>query len=100
MDVSVMLEKTSDNIYRTTAHVPAPVMAEAPTRDEALEKLQAVLSERLASVELVQLRIPGTQKTHSWERFAGVWRDHPDAAEVVQAIAAHRRHVDGDPDRL
>jgi hypothetical protein len=100
MDVSVMLEKVTDNGYRATAFVPGVSVAEAPTREEALKKLEAAICDKLSNVEVVQLKIPDPPKPHAWERFAGIWRDHPDIEQIEKNIQEYRRQVDADPNRL
>jgi hypothetical protein len=34
-----------------------------------------------------------------WLSFAGIWRDHPEAAEVEQRIREYRSHVNADAER-
>jgi hypothetical protein len=47
MDVCVMLEQVERDGYRATTFAPAPLVAEAATRDEAIGKLLAVLHNHL-----------------------------------------------------
>ncbi len=62
MDVSVILERTKENGYRASAFVPAPMVAEAATRDEAVNRIRAMLRERLAGAEVIQVAVPATPK--------------------------------------
>lgn len=100
MDVSVMLEHVKENRYRATALVPTPLVAEAPTRDEALDKIRALINERLSHVELIQVEVPLGPERNAWLAIAGSWRDHPDVDDVMENIHAYRREVDADPNRL
>src|SRR5437879_2514244 len=88
MDVSVMLEQCQDNGYRATALVPTPLVAEAATRDEAVDRIRVLLSERLSHVELIQVEVPVGTRANPWLSIAGTWRDHPDVDEVVENIHA------------
>lgn len=100
MDVSVMLEQVKGNGYRATALMPASLVAEAPTRNEAVEKIQSLLSEKFAGAELIQVTVPIGYTSNPWLAIAGTWSDHPDLDEVLENIQEYRREVDGDPNRL
>jgi hypothetical protein len=48
MDISVMLERINEHGYRGTAMVPTHLVAEAPTRDEAVDRIRTMISAKLA----------------------------------------------------
>jgi len=100
MDVAVMLEQVEGNGYRATTFSPAPLVAEAATRDEAVGKLRDMLCHKLSNVELIHLHVPCDTEPDPWLAFAGAWRNHPDAAEIEENIRQYRRQVNADPDRL
>src|SRR5688572_15806007 len=100
MDVSVILEQVNKNGYRATALVPMPLVAEAATRDQAVERISALIREKLAGAELIQVEVGDTTKPNPWLAIAGTWRDHPDVDDVAENIAAYRREVDAEPGRL
>lgn len=100
MDVSVMLEQVGEHGYRATAMVPTPLVAEAPTRHEAVDRIRALISARLSRAELIHLEVPMASEPNPWLAIAGTWRDHPDVDEVVENINAYRREIDGAPNRL
>jgi hypothetical protein len=100
MDVSVVLEQVNENGYRATALVPTPLVAEAPTRDQAVDKIRELIRERLSHAELIQVEVPVAIGANPWLAIAGTWRDHPDLDSVVENINAYRRKVDADADRL
>ncbi|MBI3464178.1 MAG: type II toxin-antitoxin system HicB family antitoxin [Planctomycetes bacterium] len=99
MEIPVLLEAMKDNGYRATALAPAPLVAEAATREEVLEQVRNLVKQRYANAELVQLRVPLPGEPHPWKNVAGTWKDHPDAAEFEQNLRDYRRQVDSDPDR-
>jgi hypothetical protein len=100
MEISVILEQVNGNGYRATTLVPTTLVAEAPTRDEAVDKIQSLIVERLSHAELIQVTIPVTAHINPWLAIAGTWRDHPEIDQVQENIDAYRREVDADPDRL
>ncbi len=100
MDVCVMLEQVERDGYRATTFAPAPLVAEAATRDEAIAKLRDLLCQKLAGAELIQLQIPIETHPDPWLAFAGIWRNHPEAAEIENNLREYRREVNADPGRL
>jgi hypothetical protein len=97
MDIPVLLERVAGNGYRARAIEPLALTAEAPTRDEALQKLRELIAERLAAgAELVRLEVPGSE--HPFARFAGDLRDDPLLEAWEKAMAEYRRQMDEDPD--
>jgi hypothetical protein len=100
MEVSVILEQLDGKGYRATTLVPTTLVAEAPTRAEAVDKIQSLISERFSRAEVIQIRIPVADHANPWLAIAGTWRDNPELDEVVENITAYRREVDADPDRL
>jgi hypothetical protein len=100
MDVSVLLEKVEENGFRATALVPTPLIAEAPTRDEAVAKIYDLIGEKLSNAELIRVRVPSGKEHNPWLAIAGTWRDHPDVDQVVANIEDYRREIDSDADRI
>lgn len=99
MDVSVILEQVEGNGYRATAFAPVSLVAEADTRDEAVDRIRAMLQEKLSGAELIQVDVPVSPSANPWLAVAGTWQDHPDVNEVAENIEEYRREVDADPDR-
>jgi hypothetical protein len=100
MTVSVMLEQVDENAFRATAISGMPLVAEAATREEAVDRVRAMIQNRLAHAEVIQLDVPTPNpEQDSWARFAGCLRDHPDAAAVEQNMTEYRQEVDRDPQR-
>src|SRR5688572_24601339 len=100
MDISVMLEQVNEHGYRATAMVPTPLVAEAPTRDEAVDRIRTMISAKLSQAELIHLDIPAASEPNPWLAIAGTWRGHPDVDQVEENIRAYRREIDAAPDRL
>ena len=80
--------------------MPAHVVAQGRTRQEALDRLCDQLRSRLSSTEVVTLSIPLLGDAHPWKAIAGSWRASPDRAEIERNLQEYRQQVDADPDRL
>jgi hypothetical protein len=90
MNVPVMLE---------FAH--APLVAEATTREQAVVKIREMLQDRFSKAEVIQVDVPGiSQSRDPWLAAVGMFRGHPDVAEVERNLQEYRREVDADADRL
>lgn len=124
MQVPVLVEKVAGNGYRAREVWPwggnGSSVAEGATREEALDKLRALIQERLpGNSELVQLELGAAaevellrnevaalqQRLHEiagdpWRRMQGIYKDDPLFEEWQQAIADYRREKDDDPDVL
>ena len=100
MDISVIVEKVADNGYQATSYVPAHVVTQGRTRQEALDRMCDQLRSRLSSAEVVTLSIPQLGDAHPWKSIAGSWRESPDRAEIERNLQEYRQQVDADPDRL
>ena len=100
MDIAVVVEKVADDGYQATSYVPAHVVAQGRTRQEALDRLRDQLRSRLSSAEVVTLSIPLLGNAHPWKALAGSWRDSPDREAIERNLQEYRQQVDAAPDRL
>src|SRR6185369_11560428 len=76
VQVSVLVERISDNGYRARGSNPFPITARGATREEALDKLRAKIQAKLQNgTELVALEIG--PRPHPWLEFAGMFKDDP-----------------------
>ena len=90
---NILIEPTKDG--QTTATV-----VELPTfhvtesnRQTALDKIQRLLSERLASAEIVSISIPSDpleKSENPWLKFGGIFKDDPDFDKIVRDMRAER----------
>ena len=99
MEVSILLEPLDNEGYRATTLSPEPLVAEATTREEAIEQLRELIRGRFSNAEVVRIEVEVAGESHPWSTLAGSWRDHPDAAEFEQNVSEYRKQVDSDPGR-
>src|SRR5579863_173453 len=95
MHIPVLIEPVNNNGYRVTSGPPVSMTAEGATREEALQRLQQALQDRLrAGAELSTLEIAGPG--HPIAAYAGMFKDNPLFDAWQQAIADYRRQEDED----
>ncbi|MEH2373495.1 type II toxin-antitoxin system HicB family antitoxin [Nostoc sp.] len=66
------------------------------TETEAIEKLSQSLQTRLETAKIVTLEIEAPKVENPWMKFAGMHKDNPLFAEVLEYIEAERSQVDLD----
>jgi predicted RNase H-like HicB family nuclease len=97
MEIPVLIEPMSGNGYRAWVMDPLALMAEGATPEEALQKLGALLQNRLAhGSRIVGLEVP--LPGHPAARCAGSIRGDPLVEDLREAIAEYRRKKYEDPD--
>lgn len=65
----------------------------APTRAEALEKVQRELDAELRNSEVVEVEVDARRI----DPFIGIWENDPLQEEFLQAVADYRKQIDEDP---
>jgi hypothetical protein len=93
MRLSVLIEPVPGHGYRAKGGEPFAVTAEGATRDDALQKLRAIIEGKIAAgAEIVTLDVPFPE--HPWLPFAGMFRDDPLVEEWKETMAELRRQAD------
>jgi len=95
MEIPVLIEPVAGNGFRATAF---SLVVEGPTVEETIQKLRALMAERLAAgAQVVQVPV---DVSPPWKQFAGTWEpDDPLIEEWKKAVEEYRRQVDEDVDR-
>lgn len=91
----VLVEKNGDGYKARVLHWPDCV-AQAATRDEAVQQVRMQLLNRLAKAEVVTLSFTAQEINNPWIRFAGMWKDDPDFDEFQAEIQRYRRELDAE----
>src|SRR5262245_29093501 len=93
MRIAVLIEPIPGHGFLARGGEPFAMTAEGATRNDALQKLRALIDERVsAGAELVSLDVPVTE--HPWLPFAGMFQDDPLVEEWKQTMAELRRQAD------
>lgn len=100
MGLPVLIEREADDRYRARTGEPLPLTAEGATADEALERLRALMDERLSN-GTVLTEVGGSKGTakaggtpNPWVAITGDLENEPLFDEWVAAMAEYRREVD------
>ncbi len=93
---SVAVKQETEDSWTATALGWWDCKAEGTTREEALMRLNQVLAEQLAQVEIVQQTLPLPQRENSWLKVAGMFKDDSQWNEFIEAMAAYRQELDAE----
>jgi hypothetical protein len=96
--IPVLIEPIAGNGYRASGGHPLALVAEAPTREEALAKLKEQIQARLRNgAEVVPLETAPT--SHPLAKFVGMFKDDPFINDWKKSMAEYRKKIDRYPDR-
>ena len=87
-----------DDLFRASVLAWAGFSVEAPTREEAIQRAQSAIVERLAQEDIVTLEVDRMpeNKPNPLLKFAGIYADDPDYDEFLAEIENYRRQIDAE----
>lgn len=91
---SVLIEQEPEGQINATLLGWQDCQAKGNTKEEALNKLRQLLTNRLQNTEIVSLELEIPQSQHPWLKFAGMFQDDPDFEDVLADIENYRRKID------
>src|SRR5437868_3602016 len=94
MNVTAIVERISDDRYRAVITQPFLIESEGDTFDDAVSRIRELATNRLTTVQFVQINIPHHDLPHPWARWAGIWKNNPDFDQFLANIAECRRNAD------
>ena len=101
MQIPILVEPVINNGYRATCGPPLAVTAEGATRNEAVDRLQMLLQDRLSNgVEIVAAEVPARLAENPWVKYAGMFKENSMFAEVLEIMKENRKNDDLDPTYL
>ncbi len=90
MEIPIIVEPGVDNGFRASSGGLWGLETEAPTREDAVQRLRELIGRRLdAGAEVLSLEIRA--ETHPLGRFAGIFKDDPLLPSWKLAMADYRR---------
>ena len=90
--LNILLETHSGKTIASVLEIPR-YQVEAETRAEAIVALKNLLTAQLSQVEVIPLEFDSDQLNsleNPWLKFAGVFKDDPDFAEIVAELRQER----------
>ena len=90
--LNILLETHSGRTIASVLEMPR-YQVEAKTRAEAIVALKNLLTGQLSQVEVIPLEFNSDQLSlveNPWLKFAGVFKDDPDFAEIVAELRQER----------
>jgi hypothetical protein len=95
VEIPIIIEPIGENGFRASSGGLWALEIEAPTREEAIQKLRELIDRRLAAgAEVLALEVASA--AHPLARFAGMLKDDPLLEPWKDAMAEYRR---GNEDR-
>ncbi|MFN0054547.1 MAG: type II toxin-antitoxin system HicB family antitoxin [Planctomycetales bacterium] len=94
MSLTALVEKLDNQSYRAAIVHPFAMESEGATEDEAVSRLREMALARLKTSKVVEIPMPGDEPENPWAKMAGMFKDHPDWDQYLEAIKEHRREMD------
>ncbi|NDJ26273.1 hypothetical protein GS682_32890 [Nostoc sp. B(2019)] len=88
----VLIENQQDSGFSPTVLGLPDFKGSGVTKEEAPEKLIQLLQERKPEIVTLEIELPQTE--HPWMKFAGMHKDNPLFAEVLEYIEGERNKID------
>lgn len=98
LKLHMLLEHNDEgNVIASVLELPN-IQVAASTQEQAVQELKKLLSTRLEKIEVIPVEIQLTQSEaeNPWLKFAGVFKDDADFAEIADNLRAERNAVDED----
>jgi predicted RNase H-like HicB family nuclease len=98
LKLHILVERnTEGNVIASVLEFPN-TQVEASTQEQAVEELKQLLSTRLEKIEIipVEIELPQSESENPWMKFAGVFKDDADFAEIADNLRAERNIIDED----
>ncbi|WP_461927199.1 hypothetical protein [Nostoc sp.] len=98
LKLHILLSRNHEgNVIASVLEFPN-TQVEAPTQELALLELKKLLSTRLEKIEImsVEIQLSQSEAENPWIKFAGVFKDDADFAEIANNLRAERNAVDED----
>lgn len=96
--LQILLEQQPDGQIRASIPALPNCSVNSATREAAITAIQQLLSERLTTLEILEVDLnPQQESEKPWMKFAGVFKDDPDFAAIVQSLREEREIEDNSP---
>ncbi len=90
----VLLETESNGQVTATLWGLPECKAIGKNRDEAINNITQLISDRIDQAELVFVNIVRDKHQNNWLKFAGMYQDNPVFDEVISYMKSERSQID------
>ena len=93
-ELTIRIETTSNGqILATSIDLP-DIQAQASSKEAALASLEMQIRVRLATTEIISLRLDSSPKNNPWLGIAGKYADDPEFDRMLAHIETERELID------
>ncbi len=91
LKLHILLERNNQDVTASVLELPS-LKVEAKSEEQALEELKKIISTRLENIKVIpiEIELPQNKARNHWKKFAGIFRDDPDFAEIAESLRAER----------
>jgi hypothetical protein len=94
MTLNVLIQSNPEDGYIATVLGWLDFVVKGKTKAEALANVKTEMVRRLTDAEIVELHYEPANKSDSWMKFAGMWKDDPTFDDFLAEIKAYRQELD------
>jgi len=94
MTLQVLVEKTEQGQYRAVTSQPFALAVEADSAGNAVRRLKETVEKRLSECEVVEFDVAPPRVSNPWQKYAGVWKLHPEFDVFQEAVTEYRAGAD------
>lgn len=88
---NILIEPSPDGQTTATVLELPSFQVKASDRETALQDIQQLLAQRLASAEVVSISIPTPGNENPWLKYGGMFRDDADFEAITQELQQERQ---------
>lgn len=92
LKLHILLERSNqESVIASVLELPS-LKVEGESEEQALEELKKIISTRLENIKVIpiEIELPQNKARNHWKKFAGIFRDDPDFAEIAESLRAER----------
>jgi len=88
---TILIEPSTDGQTTATVLELPLFQVKASDRETALQEIQRLLAQRLASAEVVSVSIPTPGNENPWLKYGGMFKDDADFEAITQGLQQERQ---------
>ncbi|WP_430678028.1 MULTISPECIES: type II toxin-antitoxin system HicB family antitoxin [unclassified Leptolyngbya] len=94
LKVTLLVERLEIGRFVASIYEFPGCRVEADTRETAIEQVQSAFLDRLKHIETIPWNVPLETVQPAWMKYAGIFENDPDFAEIMDSIRAERTSED------